>query len=61
MQLLFCILSKNTNYITPETGKKKKKTYSEWENVYSQHTSLGLWQTHTALQKFEEKNLLIYM
>ena len=25
MQLLFCILSKITNYITPETGKKKKR------------------------------------
>lgn len=29
MQLLFCILSKNTNYITPETGKKKRHTVNE--------------------------------
>ena len=59
MQLLFCILSKNTNYITPETPEtgKKKKRHTVNEKMCTPSILHSDCDKHTQLYKSLKKKI----
>lgn len=61
MQLLFCILSKNTNYITPETGKKKKDIQWMRKCVLPAYFTRIVTNTHSFTKVWRKKSVDLHV